>query len=120
MRPDAADLATRPMMPREGMPLAQTYPRSAAVYAPAAIDPATETETQWSPWGLFAPAVYFGEHDGLRGRLMKVAQADTYDLHANPWPNGKAAISGPTESLVWGVLIPRESSVHPGFMEGTK
>jgi hypothetical protein len=80
--------------PRNGTaPCRNSYPRSAPVYAPAALPEGMVNPGSTNPSsGFRANPIYlttyptFGDHDGLSGRLMAVAQADTYDTSQNPWP----------------------------------
>lgn len=122
LRPDADDLATRPMWPRNPGPFAQNYPVSRPVYAPGAIEPATETATQWSPYGFLAGIPFFGGYDELslenpRESMMAVAQVDSWDSYDEPWPH--IGVAQPLESIRI-LYLPRESSAHEGFAMPTK
>ncbi len=93
------------------------YPRSRAVYGPAALEPNMETPTQWSPYGGYVPTPYVGGWDGLRGRLMHVSQADTYDVSPNPFPaNG---VNDQPNAMVIPFDAGHESSIHPGLANPT-
>ena len=92
---------------------ASNYPRSRAVYGPARITPNMETPTDWSPWGTFVPHPYSGQHDGLRGALMRVSQADTYDASPNPWP-ANGVDDQPNARFDVLRLLP-STSAHPGW-----
>jgi hypothetical protein len=80
--------------PRNGTaPRKNQYPRSVPVYDHARIPLAMENPGSTLPSDGFsaqpsyvAVNVSFGEHDGLQGALMRVAQADTWNAAPNPWP----------------------------------
>lgn len=81
--------------PRNGTaPTRNAYPASLAVYGPEGLPPSMTNAGSTQPSGGFraapvfagAPPV-FGEHDGLAGRVMEVAQADLYlSMPAQPFP----------------------------------
>lgn len=100
----------RPIMPRAPVPFGREYPRSRVVYGAAAIDPASETPTQWSPYGEFVPHPYMKD---MPGSLMAVAQAEMYDASPNPWPNNGQwdRPGGFFTNLIR--LVPH-TSAHPG------
>ncbi len=120
LRPTAEDLATRPIAPDNGYGCSNNYPRSRAVYAPAALKPDSETMTQWSPYGTLDAVPYFGGHDELSQDgtgLMHVPQADLYDVSPNPWPNnGQYDVPNHYGGFI---RLPRSTSAHPGFSNPT-
>ena len=92
-------------------------PRSRAVYGPALRQPAMENPSRWTPYGTFQPEPYLFEgHDGLRGALMSVEQADLYDASPNPFPNnGVFDHPGAAIAAVDGLLrLQPTTSAHPG------
>lgn len=89
------------------------YPRSAPIYAPAMIPPGMENPTQWSPYGTLVAHPYFGGWDGLGGRLMHVAQADSYDASKNAFPaNG---VNDQPNAMFELIRLSPTTSAHPGL-----
>lgn len=120
-RPQAEDVDTRPINPRNGFGWLNDHPLSRNIYAPGEILPGTETMTQWSPYGTFNAAPYYGGHDALspgRHSIMAVPQADMYDMSPNPWPNN-GQFDHPNFYPGLLRLTRRESSAHAGFTQPT-
>lgn len=123
LRPTREDLAgtettpVRPMWPRNPWPEGPR-PLSVPEQGPARILENSEVMTQWSPYGTFRSQPYRGGYDGLEGRLMQVAQADTYDASPNPWPNN-GQYDKPNGFGPFLAAVQRESSAHRGFAQPT-
>ncbi len=118
----------RNIPPRNGTaPCKNEYPRSAPVYDAARIpESMTNAGTTNPSDGFRARAMaslprrpVFGHHDGL-GRLMAVAQADTYDSSRNPWPaNGVWDQPGAAIAASELVRLQPTTSAHPGLAMAT-
>lgn len=89
------------------------YPRSAPIYGPAMLPPGMENPTRWTPYGTFVSHPYFGGWDGLHGRLMHVAQADSYDASTQPFP-ANSVDDQPNAQFNLLRLEPT-TSAHPGM-----
>lgn len=110
---DTAGITNRPVMPRGGLGWdSNAVPRSRAVYAPQRQPFNLEVGTTWTQWGTFTPHPYFGEHDALRGAMMKVPQADLYDASPNPFP-ANGVDDQPNAAFHLLHLAPT-TSAHPG------
>lgn len=120
--------------PRNGTaPTRDYYPLSATFYGPQKLPPSQDNpgSTQPSdgfsayPPNLTVVNVTFGEHDGLGGNLMRVAQADLYNSvpppglgrfpRAGTWeePGGTIAAAG------IGLRLEPSTSAHPGLAQST-
>lgn len=122
LRPTAFDLETRPIANRAPNTHPDAVPLSLPTYGPAEIIPDTETQTQWSPYGLFVSDPYFGGHDALSQEghgVMHVPQADLYDASPNPWPNN-GQFDRPNSIFVGLLRLEPTTSAHPGFSMSTK
>lgn len=107
----------RPLAPDNGYGCMNSYPLSRAVYAPQEQPPNMEVMTQWSPYGDFTPAPYYGGHDPLSEAgdgLMHVPQADLYDVSPNPWPNN-GQFDRPNFFPALLLRLKPGTSAHPGF-----
>lgn len=99
-----------------------SYPRGVPVYGPAGLPPSAENPGTTLPSDGFSARpnhvyvdVSFGDHDALGGRLMAVAQADTFDASANPFP----ACGVYDQPNAWHGVMPlirlqATTSAHPG------
>lgn len=118
-RPRPEDLVTRPFWPRQ--PWASSpRPLSRPIDRAAILAGNSESMTQWSPYGFYAPTPYFGGYDPLSdvGRgIMHVAQAGLYDASPNPWPNNSQydRPNGLFSLFAGRMEKRRESSAHPGL-----
>lgn len=122
LRRDPTDLATRPIINPAPNTHPDAVPRSLPVAGPAALDPSSETGTQWTPYGVWATRPYFGGWDELSRRghgVMHVAQARLYDASPNPWPaNGVDDQPGAWYRAGLMRLRPH-TSAHRGYMTPT-
>jgi hypothetical protein len=108
-------------------PQRNDYPRGVPVYAPAMIPQAMENPGTTMPSDGFSAhpdlhrtVVSFGEHDELRGRMMEVSQADTYDASPNPFPaNGVYDQPGAQIGILPLVRLEPSTSAHPGLALAT-
>ena len=114
--------------PRNGTaPTRNNYPRTAALYAPEKLPPSMDNPGSTLPSDGFRarPSFLFtqpsfGEHDGLDGALMKVAQADLTDAHANPFPaTGNYDQPGAWHSILPLIRLQPTTSAHPGLASAT-
>lgn len=124
LRPDEADLATRPIINRAPWTGPDNTPRSEAIYGPAEILPDSEIATQWTPYFLAVAEPYFGGHDelSLEGHgIMHVAQADLYDSSPCGWPQNSQYDHPNAIGMVGAVFrLKPHTSAHPGFAMSTK
>ena len=79
-------------------------------FEPAAIDPATEIPTQWSPYGTFEPHPYLKE---MPASMMAVAQASFYDASPNAFPNN-GQWDRPNGFFASLLRLKPHTSAHPG------
>ena len=123
LRPTAFDLQTRPIINRAPDTHPDNVPLSVPEHGAAGLDPASESMTQWSPYGIFRPAPYVGGWDELSqdGRgLMQVPQAGLYDASPNPWPNNGQFDRPNSIGITVAILRLRpHTSAHPGFSQPT-
>ena len=114
--------------PRNGTaPTRDNYPRSYTVYAPQAIPMSNDNPGSTTPSGGFNArpsivdvVVSFGEHDGLEGALMKVAQADMYQSAVGPFPRaGTWEEPGAAIAALQLVRLAPTTSAHPGLAQAT-
>lgn len=114
--------------PRNGTaPTRDAYPYSLAVYGPQEIPLSNENPGTTLPSDGFkaAPGFYavnpsFGEHDGLEGRLMEVAQADLYYSPPQPFPRaGTWEEPGAAVAAINIVRLAPTTSAHPGLAQAT-
>lgn len=111
--------------PRNGTaPTKDFYPLSRPVYDAAMLAPSEENPAGVAPGGGYRAVPLlaivaggnFGRHDGLDGRLMEVAQADTFDARGSArWPAAGTweEPNGPVAALRMVRLKPT-TSAHPG------
>lgn len=123
LRPDAEDLATRPIINRAPNSDPNNVPRSLVPHGAAKLVPDSEEMTQWSAYGIFNPKPFFGGYDELseEGRgIMHVPQAGTYDTSPNPWPNNgqydRPNVIGVTAAFL---RLAPHTSAHPGYSNPT-
>lgn len=96
--------------------------RSVPVYAPELRQPDMGAPARYTIFGVQQPeytgngrAAEAGRWDGLRGRLMDVPQADTYDESPNPWPaNGVWDEPGAQVGVLPLIRLQPSTSSHPG------
>lgn len=114
--------------PRNGTaPTKDYYPRSAPFYGPAMLAPSQENPSAVSAFGgyratpLFVHVVpSFGDHDGLDGQLMAVAQADMYDSSQNPFPaTGTSSEPNAAVGIMQMMRLQPTTSAHPGLSFAT-
>lgn len=115
-------------MPRNGTaPCRNAYPRSAPIYQPNMNPESMENPGSTIPSDGFSARpnyvvvdVSFGDHDALGGALMRVAQADTYDTHMNPWPAaGTYEEPGAAVAVLQMMRLAPTTSAHPGLSSAT-
>ncbi len=114
--------------PRNGTaPTRNAYPFSITEQGPQRIAPAEANPGSTLPSDGFRASpsfIYlqpsFGRHDGLRGRLMEVSQADTYISPPQPFPRAGTweEPGGPVAALQLVRLAPT-TSAHPGLSQAT-
>jgi hypothetical protein len=116
--------------PRNGTaPTKDAYPSSLPSYGPGGIPLAmdnpgtTQPSDGFSAWppNQTVVNVTFGRHDGLNGRLMEVAQADTYDSARGPFPRAGTweEPGGPIAAAGIGLRLSPSTSAHPGLAQAT-
>ena len=114
--------------PRNGTaPTKDYYPRSVPVYDAQKIPPSMENPSSTHAGGGYRAVPLgavvtpsFGRWDGLRGKLMEVSQADTYNSDPNPWPAAGTweEPGGPIAASMLVRLQPT-TSAHPGLAMST-
>lgn len=120
------DEGGRPINPRNGIGdgrARNAYPRSVAVYGPAMLPLGMENPGSTIPSDGFSARpsfvhvdVSFGDHDGLEGRLMAVAQADMYNSDPNPFPAaGVYDVPGAWHAVMPLLRLQPTTSAHMGL-----
>jgi hypothetical protein len=114
------------IMPRNGTaPCKNAYPRSAPIYEPnmnpESMENPGSTRSGFRRFpGPVGELVNFGDHDALGGALMRVAQADMYDMHLNPWPAaGTYEEPGAAVAVLQMMRLQPTTSAHPGLAQST-
>jgi hypothetical protein len=114
--------------PRNGTaPTHNDYPKSYPVYGPGGIPLAMENPGSTLPSDGYSAQpsfvnvnVSFGEHDGLHGNLMRVAQADTYNSAVGPFPRaGTYEEPGAATAVLNMIRLAPTTSAHPGLSFST-
>lgn len=114
--------------PRNGTaPTKNNYPLSVPVYGPGGNPPAMENPGSTLPSDGFSAQpsfvvvnVSFGEHDGLHGDLMRVAQADTFQSAVGPFPRaGNWDQPGAGIAAMGFARLAPSTSAHPGLNAAT-
>lgn len=113
--------------PRNGTaPCRNAYPLSYPVYQPGMIAPSNENPGSTLPSDGFSAVpnfvavnVSFGDHDALDGRLMAVAQADSYNSAVGPFPRaGTYEEPGAATAVLQMMRLAPTTSAHPGLSLG--
>ena len=115
--------------PRNGTaPCRNAYPLSTPHYAPQELPLSNENPSSVAAYGGYRavplPVVVmggnFGRHDGLHGRLMEVAQADSYDARGSArWPAaGTYEEPGAATAVLNMMRLAPTTSAHPGMSLG--
>lgn len=114
--------------PRNGTaPVKNAYPLSQPIYAPQENPMAMENPGSTLPSDGYSARpsfihvdVSFGEHDGLQGDLMRVAQADFYNSAIGAFPRaGVWDQPGAGIAAAGMVRLAPTTSAHPGLNAAT-
>jgi hypothetical protein len=110
--------------PRNGTaPTKDNYPHSLPEYGPQGLPLSNENPSSVAAGGgyradplpVLVEGGNFGRHDGLKGRLMEVAQADTFNSAVGPFPRaGTYEEPGAATAVLQLVRLQPSTSAHAG------